>query len=212
MYDGPLVKPLTFGTTSSNATEQEDGVRFGRTLITVSGAELLDHQAEAIVCPANRRGVMGVGIAGVIRQIGGDEIEREAMAMAPLTIGTAVSSGPGLLSDRGVKIIVHAVVFDALGAPTRQDIVRKATTAALELTDRHRGRSIVIPPLGSGLGPGRLPANVVSASMIEEIVAHLRRFTSRIERIILVQNDPSDVDDVLSAIREARKLFWGLRV
>ena len=195
-----------------NGNGNEDGVRFGRTLLLASALNLLDHHGEAIVCPANRRGVMGVGLAGMIRHAGGIEIEREVMAMAPLTIGTAVSSTSGLLVDRGVKIIVHAVVADALGAPTRQDIVRKATTAALELSDRYRIRSLVIPPLGSGLGPGRLPTNVVSVLMIEEIVAHLRRFTSRIERIILVQNGPNDVVEALSAIREARTLFWGLRV
>lgn len=187
-------------------------MRFGRTLLAASASELLDHHAEAIVCPANRRGVMGVGLAGVIRHGGGIEIEREAMAMAPLTIGTAVSTTPGSLSGRGVKIVIHAVVSDALGAPTRQDIVRRATTAALELADRHRVRSIVIPPLGSGLGPGRLPTDVVTAVMIEEIVAHLRRFTSRIERITLVLTDSGDVAEAISIIQEARKLFWGLRV
>lgn len=203
---------MTFGMVSSGAIEQDEGVRFGRTLVTASALDLLDHHAEAIVCPANRRGVMGVGLAGMIRHAGGVEIEREAMAMAPLSVGTAVSSTSGSLGNRGVRIIIHAVVSDALGAPTRQDIVRKATTAALHVSDHHRVRSIVIPPLGSGLGPGRLPTNVVSALMIEEIVAHLRRFSSRIDRIILAQNDQSEVIDVLSTIREARKLFWGVRV
>ena len=205
---------MTVGTASSGSSpaEQGAGVRFGRTLLGASASSLLDLQAEAIVCPANRRGVMGVGLAGVIRHAGGIEIEREAMALAPLNIGTAVPTNPGTLADRGVKIIVHAVVSDALGAPTRQDIVRGATTAVLELADRHRVRSIVIPPLGSGLGPGRLPTNVVTAVMIEEIVAHLRRFTSRIERITLVLTDARDVEEALGAIQEARKLFWGLRV
>lgn len=203
---------MTSPTANPHAPEQEDGVRFGRTIVTASALNLLDHHAEAIVCPANRRGVMGVGLAGVIRHAGGVEIEREAMAKAPLTIGTAVPSTAGTLGQRGVKIIIHAVVSDALGAPTRQDIVRKATTAALELSDRHRARSLVLPPLGSGLGPGRLATGVVSVLMIEEIVAHLRRCTSRIERIILVQNDSREVEEVLAAIREARTLFWGLRV
>ncbi len=205
---------MTSGTASSGSSsaEQEVGVRFGRTLLGASAANLLDLHAEAIVCPANRRGVMGVGLAGVIRHAGGIDIEREAMALAPLTTGTAVLTAPGSLAERGVKIIVHAVVSDALGAPTRRDIVRGATTAALELADRHRVRSIVMPPLGSGLGPGRLPTNVVTTVMIEEIVAHLRRFTSRIERITLVLTDSGDVAEALAAIQEARKLFWGLRV
>lgn len=206
-----MISGTAAGNDSSSA-EREDGVRFGRTLLDASASMLLDHHAEAIVCPANRRGVMGVGLAGVIRHAGGIEIEREAMELAPLSIGTAVPTAPGSLAERGVRIVIHAVVSDSLGAPTRQDIVRRATTAALELADRHRIRSIVMPPLGSGLGPGRLPTNVVTTVMIEEIVAHLRRFTSRIERITLVLSDSGDAAEAIVTIQEARKLFWGLRV
>jgi O-acetyl-ADP-ribose deacetylase (regulator of RNase III) len=192
--------------------EAATGVRFGRTLIVPVTGTVLEQQVQAIACPANRRGVMGAGIAGQLRMAGGIDIEREAMAKAPLTLGAAISTSAGSLSDRGVTTIIHAVVSDALGTPTRVDIVRSATSAALTEADRCRVRSLLLPPLGSGLGPGRLPSGTVAVAMIEEIVAHLRRFTCRLDRIVLAHDDAREANDILHALREARELWWGLKV
>lgn len=188
------------------------GVRFGRTLIVPASGPVLDHNVQAIACPANRRGVMGAGITGQIRLAGGIEIERAAMAQAPLAIGSAIVTAAGALETRGVKIIIHAVVSDALGAPTRLDIVRGATGAALREADRARVLSLLLPPLGSGLGPGRLPVGTVAVAMIEETVAYLRRFTCRLDRIVLPQHDDREADEIWHALIEARSLWWGLKV
>jgi O-acetyl-ADP-ribose deacetylase (regulator of RNase III) len=191
---------------------QEPGVRFGRTLVIPSADSIFSHGVEAIVTPANRRGVMGVGVAGQVRIQGGAEIEREAMALAPLTMGRAVVTSAGKLKEEGTKAIIHAVVSDALGTPTREHIVREATTAALQAADRNRLRSVVLPPLGSGPGPGRFGSDTVILVMTEELVAHLRRFTSRLDRIVLVCRDQREVRDLEHALIEARRLWWGLQV
>lgn len=193
-------------------TEDSQGVRFGRTLIVPVTGSALDQNVQAIACPANRRGVMGAGITGQIRLAGGIEIEREAMAQAPLIIGSAISTSAGQLAERGVRIIIHAIVSDALGAPTRLDIVRSATGAALREADRKRVKSLLLPPLGSGLGPGRLPVGTVAVAMIEETVAYLRRFTCRLDRIVLPQHDPREAEEIRRALIEARELWWGLKV
>lgn len=192
--------------------DETEGVRFGRTFVHPVAGSVLEQRVEAIVCPANRRGVMGAGIAGRIRMAGGIEIEREAMTHAPLTIGSAISTNAGSLVKNGVRCIIHAVVSDALGAPTRLDIVRHATTAALTEADRRRVKSILLPPLGSGLGTGRLPTGKVAVAMIEEIVAYLRRFTCRLDRIVLAQHDAREAEEIRQALIEARELWWGLKV
>jgi hypothetical protein len=46
--------------------------------------------------------------------------------------------------------------------------------------------------------------------MIEEIVAHLRRFHSRIERIVLLCQDERDVFATRQGLHEARVLWPGL--
>lgn len=188
------------------------GVRFGRTLLLPVAGDAMRQDVDGIVCPANRRGVMGAGIAGQIRMAAGGDIEREAMAQAPLTIGSAVSTSAGQLSERGVKTIIHAVVSDSLGAPTRLDIVRSATTASLVEADRRRVKSLLMPAIGAGLGTGRLPAGQVTVVMIEEIVAYLRRFTCRIDRIVLPQHTTREAEELREAIREARQLWWGLKI
>ena len=197
---------------SQTAVDESSGVRFGRTLIVPATGDVLDQGVKAIVCPANRRGVMGAGITGQVRLAGGIEIEREAMALAPLTIGAAISTSSGALEARGITLVIHAVVSDALGAPTRLDIVRSATTAALKEADRRRVKSILLPSLGAGLGPGRLPTGTVAVAMIEETVAYLRRFTSRMDRIVFAQHDQREVEELRQALIEARSLWWGLKV
>ena len=207
-----MSSPRAFNRVSSvPEVDAEGGVRVGRTVVRAVAGELLDVAADAIVCPANRRGVMGVGAAGAVRIAGGVEIEREAMAAAPLTVGTAVATGPGRLVDRGVRVIIHAVVADALGAPTRPDIVRQATSEALKLADRHRARTLALPPLGVGLGPGRLSTESVAALTIEEILAHLRRFSSRLERIVLVARADEEADDLSALLLEARQYWWSIQ-
>lgn len=198
--------------THDDVRDDEPGVRFGRTLVVPVSGSVFDHRVEAIVCPANRRGVMGVGIAGLIRLRGGAGIEREAMQRSPITMGDAIVTTPGKLAETGTKAVIHAVISDALGAPTREVTIRRATISALECADRHRLRSLSLPPLGTGPGTGRFQSDTVSLMMIEEIVAHLRRFTSRLDRIVLVCRDEREVQDLQHALTEARRLWWGLRV
>jgi O-acetyl-ADP-ribose deacetylase len=195
----------------SSTPGETDGVVFGRTTLQAVAGTVLDIPADAVVCPANRRGVMGVGVAGAVRLAGGVEIEREAMAAAPLAVGTAIATGSGKLAARGVKTIIHAVVADALGAPTQPEIVRRATSEALRLADRHRARTLVLPPLGAGLGSGRLSTDAVAALTIEETLAHLRRFTSRLERIVLVARSDEEADDLRALLREARDYWWSIK-
>lgn len=198
--------------TQNNNLLQEPGVRFGRTLVVPSADTIFDHRLDAIATPANRRGVMGVGVAGLIRIHGGAEIEREAMALAPLTMGSAAVTSAGKLAEHGTRAIIHAVVSDALGTPTRENIIREATLATLAAADRQRMRSLVLPPLGTGPGTGRYGNETVMMIMTEEVVAHLRRFTSRLERIVLVCRDPREARDLEHALVEARRQWWGLKV
>lgn len=190
----------------------DEGVRFGRTVVMPSAGSLFSHNVDAIVAPANRRGVMGVGTAGLVRLEGGQEIERQAMEHAPLTLGDAIVTGSGKLSARGTRAIIHAVVADALGSPTREKTVRHATTAVLEAADRERVRSIAIPALTSGQVSASLSGETAFLFMIEEIVAYLRRFTSRLDRIVLICHDEREVRALEHALAEARRMWWGLRV
>lgn len=52
-------------------------------------------EAEAVANAANDRLWMGAGVAGALKRSGGDEIEREAMALGPIPLGSAVATTAG---------------------------------------------------------------------------------------------------------------------
>jgi O-acetyl-ADP-ribose deacetylase len=186
-------------------------LRFGRTTVAVVTGDVFSFRAEAITIPANRRGMMVAGVAGHVRLRGGVDVERSLMQQAPLTLGTAVATTAGDLAEHGARLILHAVVFDDLGGSTRLDIVEKAVTNALQSADRHRVRSVVIPPIGYGVGQGRLTHDEVYATIVNAVAAHVRRFSSRIEQVYLTTPDPRQARTVFGLVQEAHTLWWQLR-
>lgn len=187
----------------------KESIRFGRTLFAVSSRPMLSHDVVGLVVPANRSGAMGVGIAGSIRTAGGFEIEREAMAKAPLALGTAHATTSGALAAQGVRAIIHAVVTDALGTPVeRPGTVRRATDATLQLAESLRLRTLAIPSLGGSAASFGLDGPGAFILMIDEAVAYQRRFSSRIERIILVCRDEREARAVRGLLLEVRS-EWG---
>jgi O-acetyl-ADP-ribose deacetylase (regulator of RNase III) len=187
------------------------GIRFGRTVLSVVIGPIVETGAEALMCPANRRGVMGVGVAGAIRLHGGAEVEREIMAQAPLTTGVAYKTSAGELAAMGTRLVIHAVVSSELGAPSREDVIRRATASAIAIAERERARTVVVPPLGAGLGERMIPAHQAILLTIEEIIAHLRRSISRIERISFLCRDEREARATFEALSEARTLWTGVR-
>ena len=185
----------------------EGGVRFGRTVLLATEGELSRQPAEALLIAANARGVLGTG---GVRLAGGAEIEREAMAQAPFALGTAVVTGAGSLNERGVRAIIHCVITDRLGGPVRAELIRRTIPVALRAVEERRLHSVALPLLGSGSGPGQLPPALVATTIIEEIVAYLRRLTSRIDQITLVSRSAEDVGLLDDVLRVARDHAWGL--
>lgn len=193
-------------------TVDEEPLRFGRTLLAVSSRPILAQPVVGLVIPANRTGAMGVGIAGTIRTAGGFDIEREAMARAPLPAGTALATASGTLAETGIRTIIHAVISDALGAPVeRPDFVRSATGASLELAESLRLRTIAMASLGGSMASVGLDGVGAFPIMIDEVVAYQRRFSSRIERIVFVARDDREARVVRALLREVHSEWAGMR-
>ena len=183
------------------------GVRFGRTVLMTAEGELSRQAVDVLMIAANARGVMGTG---GVRLAGGADIERAAMAQAPLTLGTAIFTLPGLLGERGVQAVAHCVINEQLGGPVRAGIVRRTIPFALRGIEERRYHSLALPLLGGGSAPGQLAPTLVATTIVEEIVAHLRRVTSRIERITLVSRSAEDIRILDDVLRVARDHAWGL--
>ena len=67
--------------------------------------DLTQTKADALVNPANSRGEMGGGVAGALKKVGGERVEKDAIAAAPIKVGKAVATSAGSLKAR---FVIHA--------------------------------------------------------------------------------------------------------
>jgi O-acetyl-ADP-ribose deacetylase (regulator of RNase III) len=116
--------------------------------LEVREGDIAQVQADAIANAANDRLWMGAGVAGALKQAGGDEIEREAMSVGGIPLGTAVATTAGRLSARWV---IHGAVMGQ-DLRTDADLIRRTTRSCLEVADELGARSLALPAFGTGVG------------------------------------------------------------
>jgi O-acetyl-ADP-ribose deacetylase (regulator of RNase III) len=194
-----------------NEVESRPEFRFGRTVVSVAVGDLLGQEAEAIVVAANSRGVLGPlatpGLTG-LRTLGGSEIEREAMSLAPLDLGTAVVTRASGLEERGVRAVIHAVVHPALGERARIEHVRRAVPAALTVSSMNRLRTVAMPLLGVESLAAKSDVDAMVAALVEELVGSLRRSIPKLDRLTIVCRFTEHADSVEAALARARERVW----
>ena len=194
-----------------NEVDDRPAFRFGRTIVSVAVGDLLGQEAEVIVVAANRRGVLGPlatpGLSG-LRSLGGSEIEREAMSLAPLELGTAVMTGASGLEERGIRAVVHAVIHPALGERARIEDVRRAVPAALTAASQSRLRTVAMPLLGVESLAAKADVDAMVAAVVDELVGSLRRAIPRLDRLTIVCRFDEHADTVEAALAKARERVW----
>jgi O-acetyl-ADP-ribose deacetylase len=116
--------------------------------IEVVEGDITALEVDAIANAANDELWMGAGVAGAIKRAGGDEIEREAMAKAPIPIGDAVATGAGRLAAR---YVVHGAVMGQ-DLRTSAELVARTTRRCLEVSDGLGVESLALPAFGTGVG------------------------------------------------------------
>jgi O-acetyl-ADP-ribose deacetylase (regulator of RNase III) len=188
--------------------EASRGIRFGRTIFDAVVGELAEQPVQAIVYPANTRGVVGAGPASSLRFAAGPEIERETMELAPIDLGDAVATTAGKLQERGVEAILHAVIVPGLGDIPRLPIIVRALDAALELASESRLRTVALPLLGVNPEASADERAEHVQEVVDTVVRHIRRPTNRIDRIIFVSRFEDDLPLLNDAIARARQRSW----
>ena len=154
--------------------------------ITILQGSLLDVEAQAVVTAANSYGLMGGGVAGVLRRAAGSQVEDEARQQAPIPVGTAVLTSGGRTRFDG---IIHAPTMPEPAMRIPAENVGFATRAALKLADERGLTSLAIPGMGTGVG--RVAPEDAAAMMIDAILD----FTPRaLQSITLVDIDPGMVE------------------
>lgn len=123
-------------------------VNIGSAILEIVQGDITEQNTEAIVNAANNFLWMGSGVAGAIKRKGGDEIEREAMAQAPVEIGAAVISSAGKLK---AKYVIHAAVMGQ-DLHTDAEKVKTSTFNSLKLAESKQVKSVSFPAIGTGVG------------------------------------------------------------
>jgi O-acetyl-ADP-ribose deacetylase (regulator of RNase III) len=147
----------------------EHGV--GNTSIRLYKGDITGFQGGAIVNAANSALWMGSGVAGAIKRLGGESIEKEAMGQAPIKPGEAAVTGAGNLK---VDYIIHAAVMGE-DLVTSEALIRTATQNCLYKSDELHIESVAFPALGTGVG--RFPVDACATVMIDEVVMYLKEET-----------------------------------
>jgi O-acetyl-ADP-ribose deacetylase (regulator of RNase III) len=168
-----------------------------RMVIHVALGDITQLTVDAIVNPANSLGIMENGVARTIKVEGGDSIEGETKAAAPVAVGAAVVTGAGAL---WCKAVIHAPTMEEPGMKIGVENVRRATRAALLASGRNGYETIAFP--GMGTGTGQVPYDEAARAMVDELRAHRQPKPST---VYLVDID----DEILMCLEEALRLAVG---
>jgi O-acetyl-ADP-ribose deacetylase (regulator of RNase III) len=182
--------------------------RFGRMLIVTTLGETVDQPVQAVIYPANSRGVMGTGAISAVRSSAGLDVEREAMSFAPIEPGTAVVTSSGRLAERGIEAIIHAVVAEQLGQRIERSTMRRGIDSALRLADERRYRTVAVPLMGIAADDGVDARTQMIEALVDESVAHARRSTTRIEQLTIAARFEDDLPILAEVLAHMRERRW----
>jgi O-acetyl-ADP-ribose deacetylase (regulator of RNase III) len=147
---------------------------------------------DGIVNAANTDLMLGSGVAGAIRRRGGEDVQREAVAQAPIRLGEAVATSAGQLPN---KYVIHAAAMgyreEDQAVPKRPGslssaaIIRDATRNSLRIASQLRLQSIAFPALATGVAgfPVEECADVMIRAVREYAAEHP---DSSVTRVVFV--------------------------
>jgi O-acetyl-ADP-ribose deacetylase (regulator of RNase III) len=136
-------------------------------VIHVAVGDITELTVDAIVSPSNSLGIMQGGVAGQLREAGGQSIEDEARESAPIAVGAAVVTNAGTL---WCKNVIHVPTAEEPGMKIGVENVRRATRAALLAAARFNHETIAFPAIGAG--SGGVPFDEVVRAMVDELRVH----------------------------------------
>ena len=157
--------------------------------IIVQKGDLTQIRCDAIVNPANSFGYMGGGVAGAIKRVGGNEIERDAVSKAPIPVGKAIVTTAGVLP---CKYVIHAPTMKQPATRIDVENVKLATKAAFETGLKINIKSIAIPGMGTGVGA------VSPDDAAKAITSIAKEFENKFEKIILIDRN----DDMIISFKK----------
>jgi len=167
---------------------------FGSGEVAVVCGDLTEEDSDAIVNPANRNLAHGGGVAGAIVRRGGEEIQRESWAKAPVEVGGAVVTGAGRLRCRWV---IHAV-GPVWGEGGEEAKLRAAVASALARAEELGLSSVAMPAISTGIFG--YPKAAGCRVIVDEVRRHLAGGRGSLELVRLVSIDAETASHFLDAL------------
>lgn len=112
--------------------------------------DISSFNGDAIINSAGTTLRMGTGVAGSLREAGGDALYKAALKEGPVDLGDAVVTD-GFELD--ASYVIHAASMPHYGdGKSTQESIRTATVNALDKAEARDCQTVAIPAIGCGLG------------------------------------------------------------
>lgn len=114
---------------------------------TITQGDIAQQDVDAVANAANTGLEMGSGVAGALRESGGEALNEEAVSKGPIDLGEAIETdGYDLPAD----YVIHAAAMRPGGQATA-DSIRDATENTLSCADDLACESLTLPAIGCGV-------------------------------------------------------------
>jgi len=151
---------------------------YNQTKIRVINDSITKLKVDAIVNPANSLMKMGGGVAKVIKNVAGQEVENEAIKQldafnGKCPIGKAILTAAGNLRPN-IKYIIHAPTMNSPVEPSNINRIKSAVRGVMgkvyehNINENEKILSIGFPAMGTGAG--KVPKNKAAQAIIDGIV------------------------------------------
>jgi len=169
----------------------------GRGEIVVVQGDLTEEKVDAIVNAANSNLAHGGGVAGAIVRKGGEVIQRESLAKAPVEVGGAAVTSAGRLQCRWV---IHAV-GPVWGEGDEAAKLRSAVSSALARAEELALASVSLPAISTGIFG--YPKAAGCRAIVEEVARHLASASGSLKLVRLVSIDEETARHFLNALDQS---------
>lgn len=158
--------------------------------------DLFEQSVEALVHPTNSVCKFTTSLSLALREKAGPEVERELLDVAPFSVGAAVITGGGRLTQ---KWVIHVPVLDEPGQRVHAENVRRAARAALLAAHKRGIESIAMPALLTEKSGVSMDA--VARGMFDEFRLHKH---VKPALVVAVDLDPLAVENFRLMVGERR--------
>jgi len=118
--------------------------------VEIVQGDISEQSADVLVNSAGTTLRMGTGVAGALREAGGDKLNEAAILQGPVNVGEAVTT-PAF--DLDAEYVIHAASMPHYGdGNSTPASIRQSLRKAFQEAEHRDCESIVVPLVGCGLG------------------------------------------------------------